>query len=203
MFTRIVVVTSITCVLFIASDLDAGTVVQTGTVSGGTGPTTQDVLINQFDDLGGTLLLTKVQLDFLTSVIGGFTADGSGIPVQIFAQLDAEWSLDGNLLADTQALINTGIPNTNTNSATVFNTDTETVNINNPGALAAWTGNGTIALSVFTDFEVFENPAGIIGFGAGGTVRYTVTYDYVPVPAPGAAAILGVYALSPRSRRRR
>lgn len=186
----------------VAGGASAGSIVQTGIVSGSGAPMTQDVILNQFDDQGGTLALTKVQMDFLTSVSGGFTATGSGVPVHIIAQLDAEWSLDGNLIADTQALVDTVVPNTSPISASVFNTDTASYMINNPGALAAWTGTGTIALQVFTQLQVSEDPAGIIGFGAGGTVRYTVTFEYAPVPAPSAIALLGIAGCVRRRRRR-
>lgn len=197
------IITSLAAPILLVSAAHAGTLEQSGIVSGGIGPMTQDVILNQFDDQGGTLALNSVQLDFLTSIIGGYTTTGSGVPVDIFAQLDAEWSLEGNLIADTQALIDTTVANTNMNAATVFNTDTATVLINNPGQLAAWTGNGTIALSVFTDFMVSEDPAGIINFGAGGTVRYTVIYDFSVVPAPGAAGLLGLILIAPTRRRKR
>jgi hypothetical protein len=182
----------------------AGSIVQEGSLSGGAGPMVQDVVLEQFDDQGGTLELKSVQLDFLTSIIGGYTTDGSGIAVDIFAQLDAEWSLAGELIADTQALISATVPNTNVFSPTVFNTDTESVVINDPAGLAAWIGPSTIALQVFTQFQVSEDPAGIIFFGAGGTVRYTVTYDFnvVPAPAAGLVMMLGATMISPRRRRR-
>ena len=177
------------------------TIVQNGQVSGGPEPTTQDVFVNQFDTLGGTRQLNFIQLDFLTSMIGGYQTDGSGIPVHIFAQLDGNWSLNGSPLANTQALIDTIVANTTEGSATVFNTDPEQVMLTTPAEFAPWVGSGQLAMQVFTQFQISEDPPDIIFFSAGGAVRYTVTYDYTLVPGPGALALLIVGSLR-RSRQR-
>lgn len=187
----------------VASAAHAGSIEQSGSVSGVGAPGTQNVVLQQFDTQGGTLALHAVHLDFLTSIIGGYTTDGSGVPVNIFAQLDAEWSLGSELLADTQALIQSTVANTNMNSASVFNTDTASVHINDPADLTPWIGSGAITLSVFTQFQVSEDPAGIIFFGAGGTVRYTVTYQYHVVPAPGVGAVMCMACAFGARRRRR
>ena len=187
--------------LAMTSAAHAGSIVQEGTLSGGTGPMVQDVVLDQFDDQDGTLALKAVQLDFLTSLIGGYTTDGSGIAVHIQAILFAEWALNTNILAQTQAMIDTVVPNTAPGTATVFNTDTEAVTITAPADLAAWIGPGTITLEAFTNFSVSEDPAGVIDFGAGGTVRYTVTYEYNVVPAPGTALLLGALVIGRRRRR--
>lgn len=199
----------LTCVLCVTASIavfpaiaNADQIVQTGTISGAGDPMVQPLVLDQFDDMAGTLRLRWVRMDLLTSVIGGYTGDGSGIPVHIFAQLDAEYSLNGTLLADTQALIDTIVPNTSQNSATVFNTDTADVFINDDIELIPWIGTGDITLDVFTQFQVSEDPADIIFFSAGGTVRYTVTYNY-SVPAPGAAALLACGAMFGGRRRTR
>jgi hypothetical protein len=187
--------------LWAARTVSADTIVQNGIVSGVGDPQTQTVLINRFDTQGGTRQLNFIQLDFLTSVIGGYQTDGSGTPVHIFAQLDAEWSLGPQLLADTQALIDSIVANTNRGSATVFNSDPQQLILDQPGDLAPWIGSGQLGLSVFTQFQVSEDPADIIFFGAGGSVRYTVTYDYSIVPSPGAAAMLLIPLIGSRRRR--
>ena len=179
----------------------ADTIVQTGTISDLNAPPFRYVDITLFDTMGGTNQLNFVQIDFLTSIIGGYTTDGSGVPVHIFAQLDAEWVRNGVSLAITQALIDTIVPNTNEGSATVFNTDTAQVIFDQPADLATWIGTGTTFMGASTQFQVFEDPPDIIFFGAGGTVRWTVTYDYTVVPAPGALALLIVAGLHCRRRR--
>jgi hypothetical protein len=50
--------------------------------------------------------------------------------------------------------------------------------IDEPADMAPWIGDGLITLTAFTEFVITEDPPGIILFGAGGTVRYTITYDY-------------------------
>ncbi|MCA8960311.1 MAG: hypothetical protein KDC38_07345 [Planctomycetes bacterium] len=159
-------------------------IVQSGSLSGFGAPAVQDLILDQFDDQGGTLALNFVQLDFLTSTSGGFTTDGSGIAVDILSRLTADYSLGSDLLAETEALIQMTVPNpagTPPFAASVFDTDTAQAQVTG-AQLAPWVGAGDVTLSVFTEFVVSETPAGVIGFGAGGTVQYTVTYDYDLAP---------------------
>lgn len=187
---------------FAAASAQAGSIVQEGSLSGVKGTNVHEVILDQFDTQGGTLELKFVQLDFLTSVIGGYTTDGSGTPVDILASLFAEWAtMDAEILATTHALVDTTVPNTSVISATVFDTDTASGTIIDAGDLSDWIGAGTISLQAFTNFQVSEDPAGIIGFGAGGTVRYTVTYEYNIVPAPGAGLLLALGMVGARRRR--
>ncbi len=69
-----------------------------------------DIVLDQFDTMGGTRQLNFVQLDVLTSVIGGGQGDGSGIPVQCDASLTADYLLGVELLAFTQAVIDLLFP---------------------------------------------------------------------------------------------
>ena len=64
-----------------------------------------EIFIDQFDEMSGTNQLNFVQLDFLTSLIGGGQSNGSGVPTQIFAQLSADYFHDDIVLAETGALI--------------------------------------------------------------------------------------------------
>jgi hypothetical protein len=197
---------AVPCMLMFPGVARGDTIVQMGFLSGTGEPQTQSVFLNQFDTLGGTRQLNFVQLHFLTSVIGGFETNGSGVPVHIFAQLDANWSLAGQPLVNTQALIDTTILNTNVGSASVFNSDPHTLVLDQQPQLQPWIGSGQIELQAFTQFVVFDEPAGVIDFSAGGTVRYTVTYDYAAVPGPGGLAMLmssaGWMALGRRTRLR-
>jgi len=173
-----------TASVFLALSMTSGAVwadeiVQTGSLSGTVGQTVHSIVLNQFDDLGGTGLLNFVKLDLLTSTAGGGTTTGSGVPVNISVTLSADYLLGMQLLAATEAVIDLDLPNTGTPTPfSVFNTDTEQVIISQPADLAAWIGSGTITLTGITDFEIVLTPPDEISFGAGGTVNYTVTYDY-------------------------
>ena len=157
----------------------AGSESQNGILSGGGAPMTQQVHVNQFDTLGGTRVLDRVVLDFLTSTIGGGTSNGSGVPTQVFSQLDAVWSFQSVQIAVTQALIDTTISNAGPPSSfTVFNTDTAQVVWDQPADLAPWIGGGQAVLEAFTQLQVSENPPGSTGFSAGGSVRWTATYEF-------------------------
>lgn len=199
-----------TAFAFLALALSSGAaradeIVQEGNLSGAKGgPDMHSIVLDQFDDLGGTRALNFVQLDFLTSTVGGGTTTGSGIPVNINVTLSADYLLGAQTLAETEALIDVDIPNTGPpTSFSAFNTDTEQVVIDQPADLAPWLGSGDIELTGITEFHIVLTPPDEIEFSAGGTVRYTVTYDYsvlpVPVPAlPGwglSALIIALGAL--------
>ncbi|MBT8485688.1 MAG: hypothetical protein KJO43_08915 [Phycisphaerae bacterium] len=164
-------------------DAVADEIVQEGSLSGPAGePVTHEIVLSPFDSALGTL--NFVRLDFLTSVIGGGETDGSGIAVHILARLTADYAFLGEVIAETEALVDTVIPNTGPPIAfTVFGTDTATVLYDRAGTLGKWIGHDDVLMTAVVQLTVTEDPAGILGFGAGGTVRYTVTYDYEPAPA--------------------
>jgi hypothetical protein len=165
--------------LTVFSAAQADVIVQEGSLGGGKGSQTHEIVLDQFDSMDGALQLDFIQLDFLTSVIGGGTSNGSGVPTHIIARLDADYFLGEELLAETTALVDTIIPNNGPPvSFTVFNTDTEQVIIDQPADMDPWIGTGQITLTAQVQFVVEEDPPGSIGFGAGGTVQYTVTYDF-------------------------
>lgn len=184
--------------------VQADQIVQTGSLDGGLGMEVHEIFIDQFDEISGANQLNFVQFDFLTSLIGGGQSNGSGVPTQIFAQLSADYFLDDTMLAETEALIDTTITNAGSPSAfTVFNTDTEQLIFNQPEELAAWIGSGQIQLTAFTDFAFEEDPFDSVGFSAGGTVNYSVTYDFTAIPEPSAVMVLVgalAFALSRRTR---
>lgn len=199
---KITIASACLCALSAAHIVSADTIVQSGILSGGLGTENHQVILNQFDTQGGLLQLNFVQIDFLTSVIGGYETDGSGTPVHIHVELSTAWSLNGNPLSNLQAMVDTIVPNTSPGAATVFNTDTDQVVFDQAATLSPWIGAGQITLDAVTFFDVYEDPAKIINFGAGGSARYTVTYDYSAVPAPGGlAAIVGSLMIN-RARRR-
>jgi hypothetical protein len=181
----------------------ADQIVQAGSLEGGLGMEVHEIFIDQFDEMSGTNQLNFVQLDFLTSLIGGGQSNGSGVPTQIFAQLSADYFLDDIVLAETGALIDTIITNVGPPGPfTVFNTDTEQLIFDQPAELAAWIGSDQLLITAITDFAFFEDPFDSVGFSAGGTVNYSVTYDFTTIPEPSAVMLLvGALAFAlPRSR---
>ena len=169
----------------------ADQIVQAGSLEGGLGMEVHEIFIDQFDEMSGTIQLNFVQLDFLTSLIGGGQSNGSGVPTQIFAQLSADYFLDNIVLAETEALIDTFITNTGSpGSFTVFNSDTEQVIFDQPAELALWIGSGQILVTAITEFALDEDPPGSVGFSVGGTVNYSVIYDFTVVPEPGTALLM-------------
>lgn len=197
MSTRIAsAVTLLTFVVLVAA-ARGDEITQEGSLSGGEDPVVHEIDLDQFDTMGGTRTLNFVHIDYLTSVIGGGQADGSGLPVHLFAQLTANYSLDDGPLADTQATIDFVHPNSSPVAFTLFDTDTAEVLIDDAAGMAPWIGGGTIRMSAWTRLEVWADPPDVIDFSAGGTVRYTVTYDYDEIqPTPGDVDGDGLVAFS-------
>lgn len=167
------------CLLTVALGSAADELVQEGYLQGSGEPQWQELLLDQFDTLGGSLQLTLVQIDLLTSIRGGYQTDGSGTAVDIYAELDADYHLSGSALATTEALIEMTVANSGSpGSVSVGDSDTAQALIDQAVDLAPWIGSGQITLDVFTQFIVQENPPDVIFFGAGGTVYYSVTYHF-------------------------
>ncbi len=178
-------------------------IVQEGSLDGGAGgPVLIDVVLDQFDPSLGTL--NEVRFDSLTAVIGGGASNGSGVPTQVFASLTADYTLDGATLGATAAIIDFTVPNTGPPSSfTLFDTDTDFTALSDAPDLAPWIGGGDVTMNALVEFIVSEDPPGSVSFGAGGSVNYTVTYDFTPIPAPAAGAVLGLAGLARGRRRRR
>ena len=159
-----------------------GSVVQTGGLAGSAGPPeTHEIVLAQFDDLAGSRVLTSVVIDQASNIKGGGTEDGSGIPTVVHAHLSTDVSLAGAMLTSTEPAIDFTFANTRGASFTLFGLDSDQVTITTQD-LAPWTGAGSITLDAVTEFVLDEQPAGTVGFGAGGGVNYTVTYHFVDAP---------------------
>lgn len=176
--------------LALGATASADEIVQSGNLSGGTGQTVHDIDLNQFDDLGGARTLNFVQLDFLTSTSGGGQTTGTGVSVHVQVTLSADYSLGAQVLATTEALIDLDVANTNTNAFSVFDTDTAQTILDQPVDLAPWIGTGAVTMTAVTDFGIVLTPPDEISFGAGGTVQYSVTYDFDSGPPPYCTAKL-------------
>jgi hypothetical protein len=174
---------SLVLVLMLGSPVfgDQIVVVDKASLSGYGAPSYQDFTVPKFDSQGGTLQLTAVTLDLLTSTSGGYTTDGSGISVHIVSSLTADYYRDVTLLAETHALIDQVVKNPAGSTPVtvhVYNTDAVIENLTDPVELKHWVGNGDLTLTAFTEFIVDETPPDIIYFGAGGSVYYTLIYTY-------------------------
>jgi hypothetical protein len=156
------------------------TVVQSGSLSGAAGQMSQDVFFDQFDDQGGTLELESVTLEVNTSVVGGGTTTGAGgPPVSLLARLDVDFLLLTQLLVATQAIIDTTVNNSEAGqSFSFFDSDSGVAVLGGTSEIEPFVGTGQIALTALTDFVVEEDPPGAVGFSAGGSVDYTLTYTF-------------------------
>lgn len=184
---RIRTTTAIVAAGLLGAAVQGDTIEQSGSLSGAAGPPkTHEIVLDQFDSMGGTRRLNHVQIDLLTSTIGGGSTNGSGVPVDIDVTLSADYALDGEILAETAAVIDTTIPNSGTpTSFTLFDTDTEQVTVTPPVDTAPWVGSGEITVTAVTELSIVVTPPDEIAFSAGGTVTYAVIYDYDLVPLPG------------------
>jgi hypothetical protein len=172
--------TALLAAVVIPAAASADTIVQGGSLTGESG--THEIVLEQFDPTGG--LLNFVQLDAVTATIGGGTAPGTGVPVHVLAELNVDYFLGEELLVSTSAVIDFVVPNNSPGSFTLFDNDTEQAVIDDPAGLEPWIGSGEIVLTAVAEFTVTEDPPGIVDFGAGGSVSYTVTYDYDQAPPP-------------------
>ncbi len=182
--------------------VSAGQLVHIGSLSGGLGQQMHVISLNQFDTQGGALTLNFVQIDVLTSVIGGGTSNGSGVPTDVFASLSVDYFLNADLLLETQATIDTQISNASMASFTLFDTDTAQLNLSSPDDIAPWIGAGLIELTAITEFLLSETPMGTVDFSAGGSAQYTVTYDFTAAPGPPSFGVVSA-VLAGLVRRRR
>lgn len=162
-----------------AQSSGTSTIVQSGSLAGGGGSGTQPVELDAFDDQGGTLSLQSVQLEVLTSVIGGCTTNGSGVPTQVYARLRADFALGAMPLVDTEAVIDAQVSNVGPPTAlTFFDNDPGSILLGSGNGLSAWIGTGTVTMDAYTEFEVSETPPGSVSFSAGGSISWTLTYTY-------------------------
>ncbi|WP_164545227.1 choice-of-anchor E domain-containing protein [Antribacter gilvus] len=152
-------------------------------------PAVHDVELQQFDDLGGTLILDSITLSGWVSgtVTGGLENLSTYEDKTLTASVDASITIDGQLAeytaeahdAQTFTLapgeqINYEISDEGTTSATT--TD--------PGVLASFVGDGFITYPVTSVIETtVSGPAPYVSTGvAVGEAEVTVSYEYHPAP---------------------
>ena len=181
-------------------------------------PGNQVLPFNQFDTLGGTRTLTKVELMFTGDVGGQVTAennstlDAPGFGVELtgfvtvaFSSLSGAGFLNQIDSQGVLATDNGGVPNGSGPDFHDFGSLSQNYNdmdMTTTG-LAAYVGAGTINATVngsaaFGATGTTDATVNVIGLGASGEV--TIKYHWVP--GPGAAAMLGVAGLAGLRRRR-
>lgn len=174
----------IMAMVFLTPAVQAAIIVQTGSLGGGVGPPeTHDIVLNQFDSQDGTLWLNFVKVDLLTNVSGGGQTSGEGgRPTHIHMEITADYFLGELVLGETQALVDRMVSHKGApRFFSIGDTDTAQTILDQPEVLSDWIGSGAIHFSAITEMIVWENPDGGTQLGAGGSVRYTVTYDFSPL----------------------
>ncbi len=181
-------------------------------------PGQQTLSFDQFDDLGGTLILEGVSMSFDGSVSAAVTAENdSSLPSPDFAlNMTGFVSVSFGTLDDfagyNEVFASGGVDATDgvPGSGPDFHDfgtvgDTATGDDSTTTGLGVYIGGGTIdavvdatggfSISGSTDSSLtFED------FMSSGTV--TIVYKYSLVPAPGALALLGLAGVAGRRRRR-
>ncbi|MHC4217713.1 MAG: hypothetical protein ACYSU7_04570 [Planctomycetota bacterium] len=138
-----------------------------------------EILLDQFDDQGGTRELNSVQIDLYSRIYGGFTTSGIGGNVRFKVTFDQDYSLDGHLLAGTQCQFADVLANDYVGAYSFLIDDTDQHVIAQPHKLIPWIGTDQITLNAFGDLVWDINPVeGMLDYVANLHADYTVTYDY-------------------------
>ncbi|HWB19709.1 MAG TPA: hypothetical protein VG711_05360 [Phycisphaerales bacterium] len=194
-----------TCTLLALSfPAAADTFSQEGTIIGSFGPVSQtEIILAQFDTLGGTRHLNFVQLDFFASLNGSYTGTGSGEPVDVFAVMGASYYLGDTELTFTLALFDDDLEDDFVGPGTLPLSDEVHLTLDQSADLALWIGPGSITLTAFSQLDFSTLPEDQIFFSATGSAQYSITYDFSLVPAPSAPAFFSSVLIARTTRRRR
>ncbi|MHC4768713.1 MAG: hypothetical protein ACYTEI_08385 [Planctomycetota bacterium] len=138
-----------------------------------------EIILDQFDDVGGTRELNFVQIDLYSRMAGGFTTSGIGGNVRVRATFDQDYFLDGQQLAGTHVQFADTRPNDYVAAFSFLVDDSDEDVISQPHKLVPWIGTGQITLTAFGDFVWDIHPIeGLLDYVANLHADYTVTYDY-------------------------
>ncbi len=153
----------------------------------------EDVLIPQFDDFGGTSTLQSVTIESYASMRGGYvdphTSEGC---VDWHMNIQVEYYLDyattPRLLHEAGCMVN-GQANCEAGGGEVAvdvfcSSGWQTTTITDPAQLAEWIGTGFIFITADSDVDFGSTNDDLIGFGAGASAQYIVTYTYFDGPPP-------------------
>jgi hypothetical protein len=138
-----------------------------------------EIVLDQFDDLGGTRELNFVQIDLYSRIFGGFTTSGIGGNVRVKATFDQDYFLDSHRLAGTHVQFADVLSNDHVVAFSFLVDDSDQGAIAQSHKLVPWIGTGQITLNSFGEMIWDINPIeGLMDYGAGLHSDYTVTYDY-------------------------
>lgn len=186
--SALVVAGAVATSLGLVAPAAADTLVQSGGFAGVAGPPVEHVLqLDQFDDADGTLQLQSVRIDVSIFMVGETVTNGSGGLIEIVANLSADVFLGG---AEPLVSAEAGWATTEDNSgppiATLYiDKDAASVTLADPADLAAWIGDGTIDVTILSEFIAEATPPGVIEFFASGDASWSVIYEFGAAPACG------------------
>jgi len=159
-----------------AGPATADVIVQTGEIAQ-LGET--EIVLDQFDDMGGTRELNFVQIDLYSRIFGGFTTSGIGGNVRVKATFDQDYFLDSRLLAATHVQFADMLSNDYVVAFSFLVDDSDQSVISQSHKLVPWIGTGQITVNAFGEMIWDVNPTeGLQDYGAGLHADYTFTYDY-------------------------
>jgi hypothetical protein len=205
-------------VLAAAGAANAAVVTQTLPFAFPLSPGNQVLAFNQFNGALGTL--TKVEMLFDGTIDASATAENDSV----LAAPGFALNLSGNMSVTFATLSGVGIVNTNFFQALAPTDNGGTANGSGPdfhdfgnvgdviggdddtmSGLGVYVGGGTINANIngsagFSFSGTTDATLGIDDLGTAGEV--TINYYYDPIPAPGAAALLGLAGVAGTRRRR-
>lgn len=215
-----IVAIAMTSALVAAAAANAATVTYSGGIALATTNWSQNPTLPQFDNTAGGsfdgFVLTGVELTLTGTVNGDIKFESlDAAPATVNYSISANMTIAGPGGANGIALPVAG----GSFNATAFdgnqdfggtsgatfvgltNTDSTTAT---PFIFAPYIGNSTIALTVAATGTSGGSGAGnlIQQFATNASAEYSVKYTYEPVPAPAAAALLGLGGLIAGRRRR-